>query len=274
MTDHYQTLGVERNASPDEIKKAYRKLAAVHHPDKGGDTAMFQKVQAAYDTLSNPEKKAQYDNPHQHHFGGNSPFGFEFHTNGFNVNDLFGSVFGQGGHPFFGQGFQNNRQPTYRTTVWLSLEQVCTGGEQVLQLQTPNSGLQTVKINIPLGVENGEQYKYTDLIKDATLMVDFRVHPHPKFERHRFDLLTKLEVSVLDLIVGTSVKFTTIYGKELEVTVPAKSKPGTMLRISGSGVPYNGHHGDQMLLIIPVMPDTIDDRIVQSILQCQPSQGN
>lgn len=273
MMDHYSTLGVERNASPDEIKKAYRKLAAKHHPDKGGDTATFQKVQQAYETLSDPQKKAQYDNPHQHSpFGGNSPFGFEFHTNGFNVNDLFGSVFGQGGHPFFGHGFQNNsRQPVYRTTVWVSLEQVCTGGEQILQLQTPNGGLQAVKIEIPLGVENGAQYRYTDLIKDGTLVVDFRIHPNNKFERQGYDLITKVNVSVLDLIVGTTIKFTTIYGKDLDVTVPERTNPNTLLKIAGSGVPFNGSFGDQYLLINPVLPSTIDDRIIQSILKSKQS---
>lgn len=273
MMDHYSTLGVAKNATPDEIKKAYRKLAAKHHPDKGGDTAEFQKVQAAYETLSDPNKKAQYDNPHQNNpFGGQSPFGFEFHTNGFNVNDLFGSVFGQGGHPFFGHGFQNsNRQPVYRTTVWVSLEQVCTGGEQVLQLQTPDGGLQTVKIDIPLGVENGAQYRYTDLIKDATLVVDFRTHPNNKFERQGYDLISKVNVSVLDLIVGTTIKFTTVYNKELEVKVPARTKPGSLLKIAGSGVPINGSKGDQYLLINPVIPDKIDDRIIQTILKSQQS---
>jgi DnaJ-class molecular chaperone len=65
MSSHYQTLGVAKTATPDEIKKAYRKLASKHHPDKGGDTATFQKIQTAYDTLIDPNKKNQYDNPSQ-----------------------------------------------------------------------------------------------------------------------------------------------------------------------------------------------------------------
>lgn len=273
MIDHYQTLGVDRNASPDDIKKAYRRMAAKHHPDKGGDTAEFQKIQQAYDTLSDPRKKQQYDNPHQHSpfAGRHSPFGFEFHTEGFNVNDIFGQMFGQGGHPFFGQGFQQNRQPVYRTQVWVSLEQVCTGGEQVLQLQTPNNGIQAVKIDIPIGVENGAQYKYTDLIKEGILMVEFRVHPHPRFERQGYNLISQIDVSVLDLVVGTTVKFTTVYDNELEVTVPARTKPGAMLKVAKMGVPKNGSNGDQYLLINPVLPDIIDDRIVQSILQSKQS---
>jgi DnaJ-class molecular chaperone len=77
--DHYSTLGVDRNASPEDIKRAYRKLASQHHPDKGGDKTRFQDIQVAYDTLSNPDKRSQYDNPmpqgfHQH---GGMPPGFD-----------------------------------------------------------------------------------------------------------------------------------------------------------------------------------------------------
>ena len=101
--DYYKTLGVNRNASPDEIKKAYRKMAAQHHPDKGGDTATFQKIQEAYDTLSDPQKKHQFDNPNpfgnmNFHNQGGTPFGFQFHQQSFNINDIFGQMFGQQGH--------------------------------------------------------------------------------------------------------------------------------------------------------------------------------
>ena len=91
--DHYQTLGVAKNATPDEIKKAYRKLASQHHPDRGGDTARFQTIQAAYDTLSDPQKRAQYDNPPPQ-FNGFNPQqnGFDFHF-GSGFPDIFGQFF-------------------------------------------------------------------------------------------------------------------------------------------------------------------------------------
>ena len=71
--DYYETLGVNHTTQPDEIKKAYRKLASQHHPDKGGDTKKFQDIQKAYEVLSDPQKKHEYDNPNP--FGGQNPFG-------------------------------------------------------------------------------------------------------------------------------------------------------------------------------------------------------
>ena len=107
--DHYSTLGVGKNATPDDIKKSYRKLASKHHPDKGGDTATFQKIQVAYDVLSDPEKRQQYDSPAPQGFPG---AGFNFHGGGFNMDEIFGQMFRQ--HQ------QQQQQQVYRTTVWIT----------------------------------------------------------------------------------------------------------------------------------------------------------
>ena len=270
MSDHYQTLGVAKNATPDDIKKAYRRLAAIHHPDKGGDTAEFQKVQAAYDVLSDPQKRQQYDSPnpfqgmHGHpggpgfgfDFGG--PGGFQFHTQHFDLNDLFGGM--------FGQRQQRSHQPTYRTTVWVTLEQVYNGDEQILQFNS-NGVNETIKIQIPKGVENGQTMRFDKLIKDSLLIVEFRVHPHHKFERNGLDLYTMQDISVLDLITGTTIKFDTISGKKLDVTIPPKTQPGSTLRVQGEGLPFSNRFGDQMIVLKPFVPDIIDSRIVDVINQ-------
>ncbi len=261
--DHYNTLGVSKTATPDEIKKAYRKLASQHHPDKGGDTATFQKIQTAYDTLSDSEKKRQYDNPTQaynfHDFGG--PGGFSFNSTG-GFNDMFAD--------FFRQSTQQQRRPTqiYRTSVVLSLDQAYTGGEQVLKIQSP-TGHNMVKIDIPKGVHDGAQVRINDVIDGATLMVEFRVQKHLKFDRNGNDLYCNQPVSVLDLIVGSSVEFTTISGKTLEVKIPAGTQPYMQLKISGQGMPIgsSGNYGDQILLIKPFIPDNIDISIIDSIKQ-------
>lgn len=122
--DHYSTLGVPRNATPEQIKKAYRKLAMEHHPDRGGDSSTFQNISVAYDILSDPTKKAQYDTPAQQ-----NPFQ-GFSVNGFNLNDLFGQHFGQPN-----QHHRNNQQ-SFRTRVTVTLMDAYTCSDQVLKLNT------------------------------------------------------------------------------------------------------------------------------------------
>jgi DnaJ-class molecular chaperone len=169
MSDHYQTLGVAKTATPDEIKKAYRKLASQHHPDKGGDTAMFQKIEEAYRTLSDPQKRQEYDNPRPQFNGFPGDQGFNF--NGFDINDLFGQMFNQHHRQ------HRPQQQVFRTIVVTTLDQVYTGGEQVLKLQTP-TGNNMVKIDIPKGIQDGNQVRYENVIDGASLMVEFRVNPH------------------------------------------------------------------------------------------------
>ena len=260
--DHYNTLGVAKNATPDEIKKAYRKLASQHHPDKGGDKAKFQDIQAAYDTLSSPEKRQQYDNPMPqgfHHQGG-MPQGFE---------NIFSQMFG-GGNPFdpFNQRRQQPQQQVFRTTINISLEQAFNGGEQLLKLQTPTN-VHAVTIQIPKGVQNGNQMKIDNVLDGASLVVDFRIEPHLKYDRQGNDLVCNHSISVLDLIIGTSFEFTTLSGKTLEVTVKPRTQPYIQLKLAGQGMPiYNTNgYGDQIILLKPFIPDIIDETVINSISQ-------
>jgi molecular chaperone DnaJ len=190
--DHYQTLGVAKTATPEEIKKAYRKLASKHHPDKGGDTAMFQKIEEAYRTLGDPQKRQAYDNPSP--FGQNPsggwqqagfPGGFNFNFNGTDFNDIFGQMFG-GQRP---QHPHQPRQQVYRTSIELDLQQAYTGGEHHIQLQTPQ-GIKTIKLDIPRGAENGSQVRINEVIDNATLMVEFRIRKHLSFDRVGNDLVS------------------------------------------------------------------------------------
>ena len=261
MIDHYSTLGVGKNANADDIKKAYRKLAGKHHPDKGGDTSTFQKIEEAYRILSDPQQRQQYDNPmpQGNPFQGFPGGGFHFNMNGFNMDDLFGQMFRQQ-HP--------QQQNTYRTTYWISLEQVYNGGEELLKLQTP-SGLHMVRVNIPKGIPDGGQVRYEKVVDSADLIVEYRIHNHLKYERRMNDLHSNHSISVLDLIVGSTFQFTTINGKSLEVTVPPKTQPFMHLKLSGHGMPIQNTnaYGDQIILLKPFIPDNIDSRITDSILQ-------
>lgn len=267
--DYYATLGVAKTATPEEIKKAYRRLASQHHPDKGGDTAMFQKIEEAYRTLSDPQKRQQYDNP-------NTGFKeFNFNAGGFDPGmfsgdmdprDIFAHIFGQrAGNPF---GQQRNQRQLFRTQMAISLGDAYLGTSQIIKIQTP-TGQKVINIDIPKGIQTGAQIKYDTVLDNGTLIVEFHIQPHLKFERKGDDLYCNQKVSVLDLIVGTTVNFVTISGKEFEVKIPPKTQPFMQLKINGQGMPIQGtnQYGDQILLLKPFIPDIIDDEITQSILR-------
>ena len=260
--DHYSTLGVGKNATPDDIKKAYRKLASKHHPDKGGDTAMFQKIQTAYDTLVDPNKRQQYENPMPQGFPqqGGMPPGFE---------NIFSQMFG-GGNPFdpFAQHRQQPQQQVFRTTINISLEQAYYGGEQILKLQTPTT-VHAITIQIPKGIQNGNQMRIDKVMDGASLVVDFKVENHLKYDRQGNDLICNHPISVLDLIIGTSFEFVTLSGKTLEVTVKPKTQPYIQLKLAGQGMPIHNttRYGDQIILLKSFMPDIIDEQIINSINQ-------
>ena len=264
--DYYSTLGVPRNADAKTIKTAYKKLASKHHPDKGGDEAQFKLISEAYEVLSDPQKRQQHDNPSP--FGGG---GFSQQGNPFNMNDIFGQ-----GSPFgdiFGQRRQQ-RQPQYRTTIQVSLRQAYEGGSQSMELMTPQ-GKKVVNITIPKGVQTGQQIQYPNLIQEGTaLIIDFHVHEDSWFQRQGFNLISNHNISVLDLIVGTKFKFSTIGNKTLEVTVKPFTQPNTQIKLAGQGMPiadprgpsqHTGRFGDQIILLKPIIPAIIESEIVDVI---------
>ena len=256
--DHYAVLGVDKSATPDEIKKSYRKLASQHHPDKGGDTAKFQQIQEAYAVLSDPEKKAQYDNPQPQGF--NQDFSWNVH--GVDINDIFGQMFGTM-HP----GMRNQRQ-LMRTQVNVSLIDAYNGTNQLLKLNT-QQGLKVIDIKIPAGVNQGDQMRYDNVIPGNTLVVVFNILPDLRFDRKGPDLYCNQSISVLDLIVGTSFEFDTISGKKVQVKIPPKTQPYMQMKLTGYGMPIlnSNNYGDQLILLKPYIPDIIDQSIVDSILR-------
>ena len=243
MTDYYQTLGVSRGAGQDEIKQAYRRLAAQHHPDRGGDTATFQEVQAAYATLSDPEKRQQYDNPQPQfggggfHFGGGMPPGFE---------DFFAQAFGHGGNPFFGQGFrqpQRNRNLNLQTTI--TLEEAYLGKNLVANVGLPSGLEQVLEVKIPPGVRDGTVLRLAGMGDDTynnvprgDIHLTINIQPHHIYQRQGDDLLRTLTVNCFDAILGKTVKFDTLDGKTLEVNVAPGTQPGQTLAVQGYGMPY------------------------------------
>lgn len=246
--DYYSILDVPKTASLDEIKKAYKLLALKTHPDRnGGDDIQFKKIQEAYETLSDPVKRQQYDNPAPQ---------FKFDMNGMDSESFF--------NQFFGTRPRYQKQ-TYRTQVSISLVDAYKGSVHVLQINTPN-GSKVININIPKGVETGNSMRYDDVIENSILLIQFIVLPDLRFERRGPDLYANHNISVLDLIVGSKFKFTTIDQRTLEVKVPPKTQPYIHLKIPKAGMPdENGNYGDQIILLKPYIPDNISQEIITSI---------
>ena len=249
MKDYYQTLGVDRSASANEIKRAYRKLASKHHPDRGGDANTFKQVQEAYDVLSDPDKRSQYDNPQPQ-------FNFNHRGGDFDFDTIF-EMFGQRMDPR--QQMRNSR-----VSLWISLEDVARGGPRLVTLNTP-SGAMPVEIDIPQGIHDGENVRYPKLIPGGSdLVVAFRVNTHPNWHREGLDLWCEKPLNFWQLIVGTEIPVKDLLGRSVNLKVPAKTKPGSSLRLKGRGLQRPGHNsGDIFVRIRATMPDDIPDEIVE-----------
>lgn len=257
--DYYSILGVDRNADEQTIKKAFKRLAMKHHPDKGGDENKFKEINEAYATLSDPQKKAQYDNPQQ---GG---FGFSHGAQGFDFNDIFGA-----GSPF-DTIFQRHRNqtPIFRTPVQVSLRQAYTGSQQPMEIQT-NQGKKVINVTVPKGVATGQQIRYDNIMgPGSVLIIDFYVQPDNFFERKGPHLYSKHNISVLDLITGHKFQFTTLSGKVLEVKVKPNTQPNSQIKLPGFGmpVPQNGLYGDQFILLNPILPAKIEPEVLDAIMK-------
>lgn len=242
--DYYSTLGINRNASQEEIKKAYRKMAMQHHPDRGGDEKKFKQISEAYEILSDPQKKQMVDmgvDPrNQQQGGGFSQSGpFEFHFGTHNFEDIFGG-FGFGG--FNHRHAQRNR--TISLVVDLTLEDVLHGKNLDAEVSIPGGRKKIINIAIPAGIEEGQQIRYQGMgdnsipnIPAGDLIVNIRVIPHPTYRREGDNIVLEKFISVWDALLGTKIDISTLDHKSLEITVPAGSQPETVLSCRNEGLP-------------------------------------
>ena len=243
--DYYGTLGLKRGASPDEIKKAYRSMAMKHHPDRGGDQTQFQKVQQAYETLSDPSKKRMVDggmdqNSHQGNGGGfNNQGPFEFHFGTDNINDIFGN---------FGFGFnqrQVRRNKSLNIAVEVTLLDVLNGKELNAEVGVPGHGTaKMINISIPAGIENGQQIRYEGMgddsiagLRPGDLIVNIHVRPDPMFRREGDNLVCEKTLSAWDAMLGSSLEIDTIENRTINITIPPGTQPETVFGCRGEGLP-------------------------------------
>ena len=258
MKNYYHILGVTPQATADEIKRAYRKLASQHHPDKGGDTAQFQEIQEAYSILSDESKRQQYDNPKPQFnagFGGSPQFDFD-------------TIFN-----IFGADLRNQRRQSPRLTLWISLADVITGGPRTISLQTGNTTTDVV-INIPVGIHDNDNIRYPGLAPGGNdLIINYRIKPDSNWQCNGTNIITEVMIDIWDLVLGTELTIVDILGKELRVQVPTETQPGSILRARGRGLPArsltgdwpNTSPGDLMIKLNARIKGPVDSNIIEAI---------
>jgi curved DNA-binding protein len=236
---HYETLGTAQSAGADEIKRAYRKLASQHHPDKGGDVKKFQEIEEAYRVLSDPQQRQQYDMSLQ----GGIPGGMQFHWNGHsgNIDDIF-KQFGFGGSPFSGMRHPR-RNKDLRIEIPIPLVSTLQEQHKTISVATTNGERTTVEVTIPRGVTNGTSIRYSGLgdnlfntLPRGDLYVQFNVHAAENFSVATVDLLTTTSVNCLKAIAGGTIIVVGLDSRQFELTIPPGTQSGTRFRIPNQGL--------------------------------------
>jgi len=283
MRDYYEILGVSKNASIEEIKKAYRKLALEWHPDRNKSPEAekrFKEINEAYEVLSDQEKRAAYDQfghaafqaggfgAGAGPFGGftrtykQGPFTYTYTTyGGEGMPEGFGFDFGGFSDPFeifeqffggassFGTRTRERKIPRYGIT--LTFMEAAKGCEKEVNIP----GIGRRKIKIPAGVDDGSRIKFSDFY----LTVD--VKPDKVFKRDGYDVYVDKEISLTQAILGAVVSVPTIDG-DLNLRVRPGTQPNTMVRLRGRGIliPQSRQRGDQYVRLIVKIPERLTKR--------------
>ena len=254
--DYYETLGVPRDASSEDIRKAYRKLARENHPDVNkspGAEDRFKEISEAYEVLRDDEKRAQYDRPSPpppRDFGNGRGRTVDFGDIG-DFGDFFGDFFGGRG----GGGF-SRRGGDQEATLELSLEEAARGGRKKISLGDGRD----YDVNIPPGVNDGQRIRLAGEGSDGLgggphgdLFLRVRIRPHPRFRRQGSDLYTDLPVTPSEAALGATVPVQTLGGDTVRLKVPGGSSSGRKLRLRGQGMPG----GDLYATVMIQVPKTL-----------------
>jgi curved DNA-binding protein len=274
--DYYQTLGVARSASADEIKKAFRKLARLHHPDVAKDKKAgeikFKEINEAYEVLSDPEKRKKYDELGEHwnaqggpppgygHANAGAAGGEDFHFEGTGFSDFFEQFFGGGGRSGFGgfspggggmrgaRGGGPRHGQDVEGDISVTLEEAMRGAIREISLQStdPATGqrkVETFKVRIPKGALEGQVIRVpgkggagSSGGEAGHLFLRVRLASHPEFRASGADLYHDLPLAPWEAVLGTTVRVPGLDG-ELDLKIPAGTNNGQRLRLRGRGLP-------------------------------------
>ena len=248
--NYYDVLGISKDASSDDIKKAYHKLAHQYHPDKqGGDEAMFKKVNEAYQVLSHTQKRQQYDMFGQAGANMNGGAG-GFHTNGLNINlnDIFEGGLENMFEQFFNQQYGRTSTQTrriLRKAIDITLEQAFTGVQKEVYIKEVDK---TLTINVPAGIESGQRIEVVSQ-EDIRVEAQIYVEQHNEFERHGADIHCVHILSITQAVLGGKVDVNTLSGV-VSLKIDSGTKSADVYRIKGKGMTtLRGKRGDQYVHI-------------------------
>ena len=261
--DYYETLGVSKDASETELKKAYKRLSMQHHPDRtGGDDAKFKQINEAYSTLKDPQKRQQYDNPQPQFAQGFGPGGFQG-MGGF--EDLFGQFgFNMGGR-------QQQRNPDITIAARVTLEEAYTGKTMIASYRLRTGKEEVVEIKVPPGAGNGNTIRYQGFGEEGmagprgNLFVKIQVVPHKVFHVDGINLHCNTKANIFDFIIGGNVTINTLDGGKVKVSIPAGTSPNTKFSIHGYGMPdlQSGRKGNLYVTIGAFVPKNLgQDEII------------
>jgi curved DNA-binding protein len=288
--DYYQILGVARDASPEDIKKAFRKLARKHHPDVAKDKktaeAKFKEINEANEVLGDPEKRKKYDqlgmdweNPHAgRQRASATPHEFNFGGTGF--SDFFEQYFSGGSRYGFPEEFHTGARPSARRQkgsdiegdILVTLEEAMHGAVRPVSLQMtdPKTGkveTHTFQVRIPPGVTNGKRIRVPGQGEPGSgggdagdLYLRVRHAAHPDFSTEGSDVFYELDIAPWEAVLGTELPVPTLDGL-IKLRIPPGSANGHQLRVRGRGLPKgkSGERGDFHAVLTVQLPDKLND---------------
>lgn len=280
--DFYSVLGVSEGAKPEEIKRAYKKLAQKFHPDRNpNDKAAEEKmkdISEAYDVLSDEKKRAEYDQVRhlaRSGYAGGAP-GSQWESTinvgdiPFDLGDLFGGIFGGGG----GRARRAPRRGgDVEARARISFEDAVKG--TTIDVRGPSG---PVKVRIPAGVKDGARIRARGRGApgeggSGDLYVVVEVEPHAVFGRKGDDLTVTVPVSFPAAALGTNVSVPTLNGGPVTVKVPAGTQPGTVMRVRGKGVHLDKRNGDLLVTVQVEVPKKLSKKERELIQQLADTEG-